>query len=123
VRPKDQGTRWETAIVDAAKAHGCDAWRLAPAGARDVGDVVVRTPDGDHYIVQAKDRQALNIHECLGELLGRVSERPDEPFAVTGVGVAWKRMLKLRDGELRRRRAGPPVVAVSLEEWLELITR
>ena len=119
MKPRDQGTRWESAIVEAAEEWGCKAYRLAPSGTKDLADILIETPNGDTFLVSAKDRQQLNIHAELGKLLGRV-DKADLGCAVAGVGVAWKRMVP---GEgVRRVRAGPPLVAVSLNEWLALIT-
>lgn len=118
---KQQGTAWETELVAAAKAMGYDAWRLAEGGSGDPGDLVVVTPDGDHYVLEAKNRTALNIHDALGKARGKAA-RADLPFHVAGTAVAWKRLVR-KDGKQRREQAGPPVVAITVGEWLSLIGR
>lgn len=120
-RAKQDGTEWETALVRQAEACGYTAWRLAEGGSNDPGDLVIRTPDGDHYIVEAKRRAALNAHDALVKATDKASSAV-LPFAVTGVGVAWKRLVR-KDGRQRRVQAGPPVMLISVEEWLSLIGR
>lgn len=120
-RAKQDGTAWEAALVRQAEAHGYEAWRLAEGGTNDPGDLVIRTSDGDHYVIEAKRRAAMNAHDALAKATSK-AEHADLPFAVTGVGVAWKRLVR-KDGQQRRVQAGPPLMLISVEEWLNLIGR
>lgn len=54
---KNQGTRFETAFVDAAKAFGLDAERLAEQGSNDLGDVRINSKwPQDPYVAVAWKR-------------------------------------------------------------------
>ena len=117
---KQLGTAWETEIVRVAQAHGLKAWRLAEGGPNDAGDIAIETKDGDVYVCEAKCRTNLNIHETLDKATVK-AENADLPFVPAGVAVAWKRLVNT--GGRRRVQAGPPVVAVELGEWLDLISR
>ena len=114
---KQAGTAWESEIVKLSQAKGYKAWRLAEGGENDPGDVAIETAGGDIYIIEAKARTQMNIHAALGKAIGK-AVGSDVPFVVVGVGVAWKRLVGV--GGKRRVRAGPPLVAVTVDEWLEL---
>ena len=120
MRPKDQGTRFETEIVNAAHDAGLRAWRLAEGGSHDIGDVAIETTDGDTYVVECKHRERLGVHQALGKTLAK-ADKEDGPFLVSGTALVWKRSV-LREGNERRTSEGV-VVCVSLGEWLELIGR
>jgi hypothetical protein len=118
MRPKDQGTRFETEIVRRAQKAGLKAWRLAEGGGNDAGDVVVVTPEGDHYVGECKWRQALNPFDALRKHREKVA-KADLPFAVTGVFLVWKRSDPNPEGG-RRLPAGTIVVLES-GDWLDHI--
>lgn len=109
-RPKDLGTAHETRIVRAAQDAGLVAERIAEGGAADRGDVRILT---DHeWVIEAKDRQNLNIHQALAKAAQK---------AQTGrVAVVWRRMVR-RPGNTNRTQDGPIVVALTLEAYLELL--
>ena len=118
---KQEGTWWESEIVRLAQARGYKAWRLAEGGTNDPGDVAVETPGGDVYLVEAKNRGNLNIHNALDKAIGK-AEKSDTPFVPAGVAVAWRRLVRKGDAE-RRVQAGQPVVAITIDEWFDLIGR
>ena len=120
MKPKDQGTRFETEIVTAATQAGHKAWRLAEGGPHDIGDVAIETTDGDVYVVECKHRERLGVHQALGKTLVKAGKE-DGPFLVSGAALVWKRSV-LKEGNERRSSEGV-VVCVSLGEWLELIGR
>lgn len=109
-KPKRQGTAWETAIVKAAHAYGIPARRLAEEGSNDPGDIQL----GDTWILEARHRQNMNIHEALAKAK-RKSPLPN-------TAVVWKRMKRKKPGQQRRRSAGPPIVAIDLPTFLQLIS-
>ena len=57
-RSKSKGSRFEREIVDAAKAHWLDAYRVPLSGAVEgyPGDVVVIDGKGERWVVEAKKR-------------------------------------------------------------------
>lgn len=114
------GTEWETKVVELAHRYGCRAVRLAKMGFKDVGDVLVITPSGDHYLVEAKWREQLNVHATLGNQITKAATA-DLPWYVTGTSVWWKRSRR-KSGNERRSPAGPPVVAITIDEYLRLIS-
>ena len=120
-KQRDQGTTWQREIIKAAQAKGYKAYPLAEQGINDPGDICIETPSGDHYIIEAKNRTQLNIHATLDKTTTK-AHKADVPFAVTGTAVIWKRLVQ-KDGAKRRVQAGPPVVAISLDEYLDLIGR
>lgn len=111
-RPKDLGTRMETRIVRACHDVGLYAERLAEGGSKDRGDVRVITEDDREFIIESKDRQALNIHQALDKALRKAGT----PRAA----VVWRRMVR-RNGNERRIQDGPVVVAMTLDAFLELL--
>ena len=119
VKPKDQGTRNETALVNKAKKHGLKAWRLAEGGGNDPGDVAIETAEGDVYVVECKHRQQLSVHNEFEKAAGKV-KGVDHPFVVAGVALQWKRPFRVEGQE---RRVNKEVMVISVDEWLELISR
>lgn len=110
-KPKAQGTAWESATVAASQAFGLEAERLAEGGMNDLGDVRIYTPAGD-WIIEAKHRTALNIHETLEKAI-RKSGTPN-------TAVHWKRSAR-KKGNTNRTQVGVPIVAITYERFLELI--
>ena len=117
---KRAGTAWETSIVNQAHLKGLKAWRLAEGGENDPGDIAIQTPSGDTYVIEAKHRSQLNIHAALSKAAAK-AVAADLPFSVVGVAVAWKRLVS--KGGARRVSAGAPVMAITVKEWLSLISR
>lgn len=118
-RPKDLGTRLETATVEAARAAGLEAERLAEGGSKDLGDVRIWSYEVDGgviypslaYIVECKDRMALNIHEALQKAVAKGGRR---------TVVKWRRMAR-KPGNTNRSEVGVPIVAMTEDLFLELI--
>ncbi len=108
--PKDLGTRQETATVRAAQETGLIAERLPEGGAQDRGDIRILT---DHeWVIEVKFTQRLNIHEALEKALAK-SETPY-------TAVLWRRMER-KEGNVHRTQVGVPIVALTLEMFLELL--
>lgn len=114
-RPKDLGTRWETFVVTAARAMGLVARRLAEGGRYDEADVEIHDAAGRRYLIECKDRSALNAHGALEK--ARLKAGDD-----ARVALVWRRMVRTADST-RRRSAGPAVVVVQLPVFLDLLAR
>ena len=109
-RPKDLGTAKETADVKAAQARGLMAERLAEGGAYDRGDIRILT---DHeWIGECKARSNLNLHQTLARAIVKSGTR--HTF------VSWKRLVRV-DGSARRVAAGPDLVAMTYDTFLDLL--
>jgi len=115
MRPRDAGTRWETALT--RRLH--DSWRLAEGGLHDAGDLAWRLPTGDIVVVEAKRRQNLSVHTALAKAKAK-SKGADLPFVPLATVLIWDRPV-LKEGNERRSRAGEPVVVVGLDDFVTLI--
>lgn len=111
-RSRKQGTKLETGTCLAANARGLNARRLAEAGTRDEGDVEIVT-DAGRVVLECKARAALSLHEAW------TKARRKAP-ADARVAVVWKRLVR-KDGNRRRTAAGPTLVAVPLDDYLDLL--
>lgn len=108
-RAKDLGTALETAVVRACHDAGLVAERIAEGGANDLGDVRVYAEET--WVVESKARMALNVHEALEKAIGKGGPR---------TVVYWRRMAR-KPGNQRRHQVGVPVVAMTLDAFLELL--
>lgn len=63
-RPKDRGTRYETAVVRYLQALGIDCERRAPSGTLDKGDIA----NIDGWVLELKDHQAITLAGFMNEL-------------------------------------------------------
>lgn len=109
-RPKDLGTAHETRIVRACHDAGLVAERIAEGGAYDVGDVRIYAEH--EWVIEAKDRMALNIHQALAKARSKAGGLP--------TAVVWRKTVR-KDGNTNRTQDGPIVVALALEDFLELL--
>lgn len=109
-RPKDLGTRQETAVVRRAQDHGLVAERLAEGGAADRGDIRILTDI--EWVGEVKDRMALNIHQEV--------DKARRKSGVHSTFVVWRKM-KRNQGSTRRVQDGPILVALTLDRFLELL--
>jgi len=107
-RPKDLGTFRETWFVNKAQAAGFEA-RRAPNNAKSE-DVLIRSGDSE-LVHEVKDRQALSLHPLLKAVVEEHGEK---------AAVVWHRKKK---GEVRRTPAGPTLVAVTVDRYLELLVK
>lgn len=109
-RPKDLGTKHETRIVNAAQDAGLIAERIAEGGQYDIGDVRIWAED--EWILEAKDRERLNVHQAL--------ENAQLKSGTTRTAVVWRRMVR-KPGNTNRTQDGPIVVALDLDSFLRLL--
>ncbi len=115
-RPKDQGTRLETAIVNELVDRGHKAARLAEGGSNDLGDIMVELANYDGLVIEAKARQALGIHAAVAK-----ADRKAGAFPAV---VWWKRLIKPADGGRRRAVDGQAeIVAMSKDTFVWLLNR
>lgn len=105
---KRQGTPWESEVRDGANTFPhLDAKRAennAPCR-----DVEIRAGSRT-VVIENKNTAALNVH---GMLKKTMKANPGEP-----VRVAWKRLVK-KEGSKRRTQAGPAIIAVAWQEYLD----
>ena len=112
-KPKAQGTRWETQIVERFKAAGIYARRIAEGGSKDIGDVLAATEASGEWVIEAKATQTLNVTRVLGK--AKVKS------GVKNTVLIWKRLTK-SEGNSRRTPDGEPVVVVmSFESFIKLL--
>jgi hypothetical protein len=109
-RPKDLGTRLETAVVRNAIDRGLIAERLAEGAVNDRGDIRVYTDE--EWVGEVKDRMSLNVPQALAKAL--LKSGSYNTFLV------WRKMKRL-DGNTRRTQDGPVVVVLTLDRFLELL--
>lgn len=111
-RQKDKGTRRETAVVRMFLAAGLQAQR-APNNLKS-RDVDMTLKDGTEFAVEVKDRQQLNVHKELAQV---VATWPGMMPA-----VVWHRTEK-REGAKRSVPSGPTIIALRLEDFVALAGR
>jgi hypothetical protein len=111
-KPKAQGTRLESGIVTIARMWGLVARRLAEGGSGDEGDVEMFADDGTRWVLECKARAALNLHDAYCKAAAKA---PGERVA-----LVWKRLVRKGDN-VRRTAAGPVLVAIPLEDYLDLL--
>ena len=87
MRPKDRGTRWESAVVAYLQEHGHPfTERRALAGAHDKGDINL-----PGVMIECKDEQKITLSVYADEVAAQTKNCPPGT-----VGVAW----------IKRRNAG-----------------
>jgi Holliday junction resolvase len=113
-KPKAQGTRHESWIVQELQALGIQARRLAEGGAADEGDVEA-TINGTRWVLEGKATQTLNVQKILGK--ARRKAGGDVPVA-----VIWKRLVKVAGYQNRQPVEGERVtVTLSMDDFVRLI--
>ena len=121
MRPKDQGTWYETYNHKRNQQQGHNSLKLAEGGMYDAGDVAIELADGGDWLIQeCRWRQAMGIHRAL-EKAERKAAAADLPFIPVGAVLFWKRTV-LTEGNVRRSAVGvPEVVVMSPETFFMLI--
>jgi hypothetical protein len=109
-RPKDLGTREETATVRLAVSKGLVAERLPEGASADRGDVRVYAEH--EWIGEVKNRQALNIHAALEKAILKAG--------TVDTFVVWRRMVR-HAGNTNRTQEGPVVVVLTLDRFFVLL--
>ena len=111
-KPKIQGTKHETWIVDKLKAAGIYARRIAEGGSKDVGDVLAATEAGE-WVIEAKATQTLNVTRVLG--------KAKKKSGVANTALIWKRLTKSKGNSKRTPDGEPVVVVLSFESFVQLL--
>lgn len=112
-KPKSAGTRWEREVLLRFEAADIQVTRLAEGGVNDLGDLMI---DDHGIVIEAKDRASMNVH---GVLKDAVAKAKRGGFVAV---VAWKRK-GMKSGNTKRSPMGPPLVAMRLEDFIELLHR
>jgi Holliday junction resolvase len=113
-KPKAQGTRHESWVVQELQALGIQARRLAEGGAADEGDVEA-TINGTRWVLEGKATQSLNVQKILGKARRKAGGN-------TPVAVVWKRLVKVAGLTNRQPVEGErTVVILSWEDFTNLL--
>lgn len=81
-RPKQKGTRAESAVVTYCREHGVEAERRALEGSQDKGDL--RMPDGfPIQVIEVKDQKAQTLAAWIDEMLAECENAGED------IGVVW----------------------------------
>tara|TARA_B000000557_G_scaffold257957_1_gene251825 strand:- start:297 stop:683 length:387 start_codon:yes stop_codon:yes gene_type:complete len=96
-KPKIQGTRFETEVVNKLNSHGFKAKRLAEGGSNDKGDIecentFAETLPYPNIILEAKHRANLNVHQTLAK---------SKEKAGGDVILAWKKTKRKNNSKVR----------------------
>lgn len=111
-KSKNQGTRWETELCGIlTDVFDTEACRLAEGGNNDRGDISFDLA-GREWVIEARDRETMQVHRAA------VAAQAKAGNAISA--VIWKRK-KLKPGNTVRTQVGPPVVIMTLAEWLEMV--
>ena len=113
-KPKAQGTRHESWIVNELESINLKARRLAEGGSDDEGDVET-TIGGIRWVLEGKARQSLNVQKTLGKARKKAG-------GSTPVAVVWKRLVKVAGYANRQPVDGERIVVIlSWEDYIELV--
>ena len=112
-KQKAQGTRFESKIVkDLNARHPNSAHRLAEGGLNDPGDIEYMDPDGDRWIIEAKHRDRLPVHQAV-----RKAKRKAQSVDPYMTVLIWKRTRRDEGGS----HAEGTVVVMDYDDWLGLV--
>lgn len=112
-KPKQQGTRHESWIVNELEAVEINARRLAEGGSEDEGDVEAFF-SGDRWVLEGKARQNLNVQATLGKARRKAGGGR--------VAVVWKRLVRVAGMKNRQPVEGERVVVVlSWDDFVFLV--
>jgi len=114
-KSKNQGTKFESKIVKDLNARPPgSAHRLAEGGPNDLGDIEYVDPDGDRWIVEAKHRDRLNVHEAVRKAKRKAGLVDPAPYMTV---LIWKRTRRDAEGS----HAEGTVVVMDYEDWLDMV--
>jgi hypothetical protein len=90
------GAAWEAAVMYHLRSGGLDVEQLHMRGTHDEGDLVVRYPDDQYLIIEAKAEVRIDLPAYLRELTREVEmfriHRRLEPDQVSGLVLVKQRM-------------------------------
>ena len=110
-KSKQQGTAFESAMVEHFRDKGLQSSRFAEGGSNDMGDLWVDNGINEYYwVVEAKATERLNVTRVLGKAIKKGGPR---------TVLIWKRLVKT--GKKIRQPDGEKIVVVmSLDLFTEL---
>ena len=111
-KSKQQGTAFESAIVEHFRDEGLQSSRFAEGGSKDMGDLWVDDGINEYYwVVEAKATERLNVTRVLGKAIKKGGPR---------TVLIWKRLVKT--GKKIRQPDGEKIVVVmTLDLFTELL--
>ena len=111
-KPKQQGTAFESALVQHFRDENLEATRFAEGGSLDLGDLWFDDAHSYMWIVEAKATERLNVT--------RVLAKAREKSGIDRTVLIWKRLVKT--GKKVRQADGEKVVVVmTLDMFTDLI--
>lgn len=113
-KSKQQGTAWESWIVNEYNSKSPGGWaeRIAEGGEHDRGDIRIVTELDEEWIIEAKATERLNVT--------RVLNKARKKSRILNTVLIWKRLVK--NGTQRRGADGEKVVVVmDLDTFWRLI--
>ena len=115
-KPKAQGTKHESWIVNEFTSIGIKAKRIAEGGSSDEGDVEVFI-NGERWVFEGKATQTLSVQKILGKARRKAG-------GTTPVAVVWKRLVKVAGYTNRQPVEGERVtVTLSWEDFINLVKK
>ena len=108
---KRRGAHWEVTIREYLLKLGLKVQRLTRNGSKDIGDLVVFTDNGHHYIIEAKDVSTSSLAQWCSE----AEVEADNYAQLNRLDRGWVHWIVV----WKRRRHGVEraYVMTSLEEW------
>jgi hypothetical protein len=116
-KSKQAGNRFEKQVCDVFREAGWTANRLRSFLIEGEPDLYATT-DGLLIEVQAKERQNLNVHKTLVDLIRAQGLIPGSDFATPA--VVYKHVEKQGDSG-RRMQEGPITITLPLDDFLTLV--
>jgi hypothetical protein len=112
-KPKQQGTRHESWIVNQFADRNIEARRIAEGGSADEGDVETHIV-GERWVLEGKARQNLNVQATLGKARRKAGG--------SRVAVVWKRLVRVAGMTNRQPVEGERVVVVlGWDDFMHLV--
>lgn len=120
-KARDQGTRYETSIVNRLNEWSCKvsrpffAQRIAEGGIADRGDIDLDLGADDRLplVIEAKHRQALNLHQTVA--------KANRKAGLSRSVVFWKKLTRKAGAERRTADGVAEVVAMDVDTFLWLL--
>lgn len=100
-RNKRNGTVWESMLRDGLRGLGFDYEKLRLAGKEDEGDGVIRLPDGNRIVIEAKSgelKASEFVKEATAEARNYEAHRGLPARSVKGITIVKKRGASWVDG-------------------------
>ena len=110
---KQRGSAFESALAKYLRERGHDAERLALRGNRDEGDLVLRLPTGDRFVIEAKATARIDLAGWVAQAEAEVKNYGEHRGIMpAGFAVVYKR---------RGYGIGQSYVIMPLDEWISQV--